>query len=97
MWYVDNVASLMSLIQGRASSLELDLMAGMVHSILYGLQAYVYFEWVQSKSDWADGVSRHGHADPWAHRHGFQLFIVDCQPFLWSLLQMILARVFEFL
>ena len=44
-------------------------MAGIVHHMLYGLHG-VYFEWVQSKSNWADGVSRDGMGDglgsrPW--------------------------------
>ena len=79
VWFVDNIASLMALIKRRSASVELDAMAGIVHHMLYGLHACVYFEWVQSKSNWADGVSRDGMGDGWARDHGFLLSYVQCQ------------------
>ena len=55
LWFVDNIASLMSLIKGRSPTLELDLMSGMVHAMLCGLQCMIYWEWVASAAvshDW---------------------------------------------
>ena len=37
VWFIDNVPALMSLTKGRSSTHELDVMAGIVHSILCGL------------------------------------------------------------
>ena len=77
LWFVDNIASLMSLIRGRSSTLELDAMTGIVHSMLCGLQCMIYWEWVASADNWSDGVSRDGSADPWLRRHSFTPFLVD--------------------
>ena len=60
LWFVDNFASLMSLIRGRSSTLELDAMTGIVHAMLCGLQCMIYWEWVASADNWSDGVSRNG-------------------------------------
>ena len=40
VWFVDNVAALMALIRGRSSVVELDTMAGAIHSILCGLELF---------------------------------------------------------
>jgi hypothetical protein len=37
VWFIDNVPALMSLTKGRSSTHALDVMAGIVHSILCGL------------------------------------------------------------
>lgn len=40
VWFIDNVPALMSLTKGRSSTHELDVMAGIVHSILCGLNCW---------------------------------------------------------
>ena len=74
IWFVDNIAALMSLIRGRSNNDELDSMAGAIHGLLFALRSACYFEWVQSKDNWSDGISRQGEHDPWFQRHGFSLF-----------------------
>ena len=64
IWFVDNIAALMSLIRGRSNNDELDSMAGAIHGLLFALRRACYFEWVQSKDNWSDGVSRQGEHDP---------------------------------
>ena len=59
IWFVDNIAALMSLIRGRGNNEELDSMAGAIHGLLFALRSACYFEWVQSKDNWSDGISRH--------------------------------------
>ena len=71
VWFVDNVAALMALIKGRSDHEELDHMAQIAHSLLFHLQCFVFFEWAPSASNWSDGISRDGFADPWLRRHQF--------------------------
>jgi hypothetical protein len=73
LWFIDNVAALMALVRGRSNSPSLDAMSLCIHAGLYALSTWMYFEWVSSESNWADGVSRQGWKDPWARRHAFSL------------------------
>ena len=51
-------ATLMSLIRGRPNSFEVSYMAGMAYNMIFGLQTHVKISWVQSDSNWSDGISR---------------------------------------
>ena len=97
LWFVDNIASLMSLIKGRSPTPELDIMSGMVHAMLCGLQCMIYWEWVASADNWSDGVSRLGLSDPWLHRHHFRPFIADPLLILFQLKPSIIVCIFSFL
>ena len=59
-WYIDNVAALMALIRGRSSSPDLERLAHLIHIALFALNASIFWEYVPSKSNWADAVSRVG-------------------------------------
>lgn len=97
LWFVDNIASLMSLIRGRSSTLELDTMAGIIHSMLCGLQCMIYWEWVASADNWSDGVSRKGPADPSLRQHSFTPFFVAPLLVLFQLSPSFIIRIFSFL
>ena len=71
VFFIDNTAALMALVRGRSNQAALDHMALLIHLALFVLQAWVYFEWVESKANWADGISRLGMHDPWYHKHHF--------------------------
>jgi hypothetical protein len=78
LWFIDNVAALMALVRGRSASDDLDRIAEQIHGAMFATGTAMYFEWVESKSNWSDGISRDGHADEWHHRHGF---VADTQAF----------------
>ena len=71
VFFIDNTAALMALVRGRSNQESLDSMALLVHLALFVLQAWVYFEWVETKSNWADGISRLGMDDPWYQENHF--------------------------
>ena len=73
VWFIDNTAALFTLVKGRSNKDSLDEIAFVVHAALYALRAQIYYEWVESESNWADGISRHGTRDPWVKRHSFTL------------------------
>ena len=71
IWFIDNVAALMALVRGTSKNPDLNRLAGLVHSALFALQTWVYFEWVESDANWSDGVSRVGQRCEWARDNGF--------------------------
>ena len=85
LWMLDNTAALMAMVRGRSDSEDLDQLAVIIHAMMYGLQAAIYFEWVESKSNWSDGISREGRQDRWyvANRFSFQQCAVPVE--LWRL------------
>ena len=97
LWFIDNVAALMSLIKGRSSTAELDLMSGAVHAILCGLGCATYFEWVQSADNWSDGISRAGLRDPWMWRYEFRPAVSAPLLLLFQLPVPLLVIIFSFL
>ncbi|CAE7438652.1 unnamed protein product [Symbiodinium necroappetens] len=96
-WYIDNVAALMSLIRGRSSSPDLERLAQLIHLAMFALRTSFFFEYIPSKTNWADAVGRVGFADPWLHQRGFTCHVA-CFPFqLVDLPFLAVLRVFEFL
>ena len=46
VWMIDNIAALMSLIRGRSDSPDLEHMSHMIHTILYALRCWMWWEYV---------------------------------------------------
>lgn len=97
VWMIDNIAALMSLIRGRSDSPDLEHMSHMIHTILYALRCWMWWEYVPSKSNWADAISRLGAVDPWHVSNGFSTSTVKLPLFLWQLPFAALVALFEFL
>ena len=58
LWFLDNVAAVMTLVRGRSSNPDLTQLVHMIHLALFALRAQGYWEYLQRKSNWADDVSR---------------------------------------
>ena len=96
-WYIDNVAALMSLIRGRSSSPDLERLAQLIHLAMFALRTSFFFEYIPSKTNWADAVSRVGFSDPWLHQRGFSCHVAGFPFQLADLPFLAVLRVFEFL
>ena len=97
IWYLDNTAALMVLIRGRSDSADLERMAQIIHCLMFGLRCWFFFEWIESKSNWADAISRLGFQDPWYQGQGFSAAKAFFPSELWHLRLADLIRVAEFL
>ena len=97
IWLIDNVAALMSLIRSRSHSPDLERMCGLIHIMLYALRTWTYWEYIPSKNNWADAISRLGWHDPWWRTNGFKPFSVTCPFCLWYLPLPAVIRVMELL
>ena len=73
IWFIDNIAALMALVRGRSRHEDLDNLAGAIHAAMFSLEVWIYFEWVESKANWSDGISREGPEDLWSTQNGFAI------------------------
>ena len=96
-WYIDNVAALMALIRGRSDNQDLEEMSGKIHAMLFALRTWIFWEWIPSKSNWADEISREGVRDTFGRRNRFHLFRARCPHELWPFPLRALLQVTEFL
>ena len=83
VYFIDNIAALMALVKGRSDSPELDALAQSIHMLLFCLHCSLWFEWIPSKSNWSDAISRQGLNDPWFAAHHFRVHISAVPVFLW--------------
>ncbi len=72
-------------------------MAGVGHAAAFALRMWLYYEWVESKSNWADGIRRDGFRGIWFRRHRFCPVECIIPPALLDLPFPALVAVFEFL
>ena len=87
----------MALVRGKSDHRDLDFLAKLIHIVLYALRVWVYFEWIESKSNWSDGISREGAGDPWLARHSFDVSLCHIHLELWQLPFSAALRVASFL
>ena len=57
VFYIDNLAALMALIRGRSDAPDLEHLSRIVHAALFSLHTWICWEWVPSKSNWADAIT----------------------------------------
>lgn len=87
----------MSLIRGRSDSAGLEKLTQLIHLAFFSLRTWIYWEYIPSKSNWADAISRLGADDPWFRSHGFSPHTAAFPLILWRLLLRAVIRLFEFL
>ena len=73
IWFVDNSSALGALLKGRSRDPMLHTIVQIIHLLLFVLDTRVWWEWVESKSNWSDGSSRLYLKCPWARRNGFSM------------------------
>ena len=81
LWLLDNSASLHSLIKGTSSNPHLGRAVELYHMFCYWFQVDVWFEFVDSDSNYSDGISRDLDKDPWCRKMG--ITPRECSVFLW--------------
>ena len=84
LWFVDNTTALHSVIKGNARNQWLDRSIAIFHFLAFRHDVHVWFEFVDSKSNWADGISRELDKDPFAIKHGYEIGEVSIPRDLWK-------------
>ena len=70
VWYIDNSVILSAMTKGASRSIAIDRAALVLHLVIAGLGARVWWEYVESKANWSDELSRQL-KDPWLESQGF--------------------------
>eukprot|EP00435_Cladocopium_sp_Y103_P000858 s5581_g1.t1 len=73
IWFIDNEASAAALIRASTSESDVLVLVQQAHLQFNELNLRVWFEWVDTESNPADGLSRDGLRDPWTLSQGWQL------------------------
>ena len=97
LWLIDNIAALMCLVRGRSESTDLERISSLIHVASFSLQTWLWWEYIQSKSNWADSISRLGLRDPWYRANSFTVSVVSFPIILWHLPFSAVISVFSFL
>ena len=72
-WYIDNEAAVSSLIRGASRSSDVGHIAVAAHLAMLAIDARPWFEWIDTASNPADGLSRDGLQDEWTRRQNWAL------------------------
>jgi hypothetical protein len=84
IWMVDNTTALYSAVKGGATDPAVDRAVAFVHFLAFRADIDIWWEYVDSKSNWADGISRDLGNCPWAASRGFITREYEVQPSIWD-------------
>ena len=84
LWYVDNSVVLASMSKGASRSQAIDHGAATLQLVLAGLRIRVWWEYIESKANWSDALSR-DLKDPWLQEQGFTPYEAFLQSWPWTL------------
>ena len=84
-WYVDNTSAMHSFVKGAASDVHLERIVTSMWIIAFHLETDIWFEWVDSGSNWADDLSRHLDRCEFSRSLGFRPVQIDDPFFRWHL------------
>ena len=73
LWFIDNEAAAAALIRASTSEADVLTMVQQAHLQFSRLQARTWFEWIDSESNPADGLSRDGLQDTWTSSQPWRL------------------------
>ena len=80
LWFLDNQASLSSLIRGTSTQDDVHELVQGVHLTLHQLSCRCWWEWVDTESNVSDGLSRGGVLDPWTMSQQWDLHELPFPP-----------------
>lgn len=87
----------MALVKGSSGSTSLDQMAKVVHLACFALGTVPYFEYVESKANWSDEISRKGASGEWTAANGLIVGSYDVASALLLLPCVAIVKMFELL
>jgi hypothetical protein len=85
VWFVDNTAALHSMVKGCGSNAALDRSVYLTHLTAYRRSVGLWFEYVDSESNWSDGVSRELENDKWCRSHCIPVRRIGIDLDLWRI------------
>ena len=83
LWFVDNSVIVSAMCKGASHSPAVDEGAVMLHLVLARFQLRVWWEYVESKANWSDKMSRE-YRDHWLESIGFTCFQCELRDWPWA-------------
>ena len=71
VWFCDNTSAMHSFVKGASKNAILERIVNLTWLLSYPCQTHIWIEWIDSDSNWADGISREYGKDEWLLRHHF--------------------------
>ena len=71
VWYVDNTSAIAAFVKGASANEHLERIVAVFWLCCFRLGCSVWVEWVDSESNWFDGLSRDLADDSFVVEHGF--------------------------
>ena len=84
LWLLDNSASLHSLIKGTSGNIHLSRAVELFYMFAYWFKVHVWFEFVDSESNYADGISRNLAEDTFCQAIHVQPRECEVQAWMWE-------------
>ena len=85
LWLLDNSASLHALVKGTSSNQYLCRAVELFHIFCFWFEVEVWFEFVDSESNFSDGISRELQDDPFCAQLGVTPQVCSVYPWMWEL------------
>jgi hypothetical protein len=85
VWYVDNTSAMAAFVTGACTNEHLERIVALFWLCSFRLKCSVWLEWVDSESNWSDGLSRELSRDPFVQEHGFTTSEVKPDITWWNL------------
>ena len=84
VYFIDNTSALHSLVKGTSRNEELDRTIQLAHLCSFELQCRLWWEYVPSNQNWADGISRLGRNDPFVKEKKITVIDLSMDVALWT-------------
>ncbi len=84
VWFVDNTSAMHSFVKGASRDAHLERIVNVAWMAAFKLGASIWFEWVDSESNWADDLSRSLAHCTFTRELGFQAEQMDCDVAQWQ-------------
>ena len=84
IWFMNNSVALSGLVKGANQGADMDRGCAVVHLALAMLKASVWFEYIESNSNWSDGASRVGLSDKWLRENRFTPSVCEVPVWPWT-------------
>ena len=82
--FIDKSVALHCMVKGTSTNAAIDRTVHLVHLLAFVRGIRIWFEFVPSEQNWADGVSRNGLNDQFVRNHDFEPIEPFVEPKLWS-------------
>ena len=85
VWYVDNTSAMAAFVKGASANEHLERIVAIFWLCCYHLDCGIWLEWVDSESNWSDGLSRDLADDLFVKEHHFETEEVFPEVAWWNL------------